>query len=199
MAGLDAAGLRLGVLGGTFDPVHIGHLILAEAAREELALDRLLFVPAGQPWRKAGRDIATAADRLAMLEFAVSDNPAFEVCTIEVEREGPSYTVETLSEIKARSLPAQIFFIVGEDALEDMPNWKEPERIAELAEIVAAPRPGRPSPHETGRITLLRGMPIIGVSATAVRERVRDGRPIRYLVPPAVEDYIRRRQLYISS
>jgi len=190
------AGKRLGVLGGTFDPVHIGHLVLAETAREQLALDRVLFVPAGQPWRKVGRKIAPVGDRVAMVRLAIAGNPAFQLSTIESTRPGPSYTAETLTEIQHAYPEAELYLILGEDAVEDMPHWKDPERIRELALIVAAPRPGQPSPHEPGQLIVLSAMPLIGVSATAIRERVRAGRSIRYLVLPVVEDYIRDHGLY---
>ena len=193
------AGKRLGVLGGTFDPVHIGHLVLAETAREQLALDRVLFMPAGQPWRKAGREIAPVGDRVAMVSLAIAGNPAFQLSTIESERKGPSYTAETLAEIQHAHAEAELYFIVGEDALEDMPRWKDPERIRQLARIVAAPRPGCPSPHEPGELIVLSAMPLIGISATSIRERVRAGRSIRYLVPPAVEDYIQEHRLYAGD
>ena len=199
--------MRLGVLGGTFDPVHVGHLILGEAAREELALERVLFVPAGQPWRKAERQITASEHRLAMVRLAVEDNPAFEVCTVEVYAPGPSYTVDTLERIRAENGDAELFFIVGLDAFQDMPNWKEPDKIAELAVIAVTGRPGYrggvegspavPRPH-TGEGVTWFPMPEIGFSSTAVREKVGLGKSIRYLVTRHVETYIRDNRLYLG-
>lgn len=134
------AGLRLGVLGGTFDPVHLGHLILGETAREQLRLNRVLFVPVGQPWRKAGRSVAPAEHRLAMLGLAIAENPAFEASTLEVLRRGPTYTADTLEALRAEYAKVELVLILGADALADLPNWHEPERIAELATLAVARR-----------------------------------------------------------
>ena len=185
--------MRLGVLGGTFDPVHIGHLVLGEAAREQLSLDSVLFVPAGMQWRKSGREIAPADHRVAMVELAVADNPAFEVSTVEVERPGPSYTADTLEEL-AETPDAQLFLILGKDAYGDLPNWVRPERIRELATLAVAARNGEGVTVEPPAVRL--EMPEIGISATAIRERVAAGRSIRYMVPAAVEAYIRKHGLY---
>lgn len=196
--------MRLGILGGTFDPPHIGHLILGECAREQLELDRVLFIPAAVQWRKAGRAISDAQHRLEMVRLAISDNPAFHLSTIEIDRGGPSYTADTLEELTVRHPEAALHFIVGQDALEDLPNWRRPQRILELAWIAVAAREGvrgpeREAPPLPGlRERLLRvDMPLIEVSATAIRERVRSGRSIRYLVPPAVEAYISQHGLYL--
>ena len=132
--------MRVGVLGGTFDPVHRGHLTLARAARDELALDELLFVPAGKPWRKAGRIVAPAIHRLAMLRLALEDEAAFRVETMEMDRAGPSYTADTLEALRAARPGDELFFIAGEDALADLPNWVRPERILELATLAVARR-----------------------------------------------------------
>jgi nicotinate (nicotinamide) nucleotide adenylyltransferase len=195
--------LRLGVLGGTFDPVHLGHLILGEAARQELALDRVVFVPAGQPWRKGGREIAPGADRLQMLRLATAGNPAFEVSILEIDRPGPSYTEVTLEALQDEHPGAELFFILGGDALTDFPHWHDPQRIAELATLAVAERGdaalageaevGLPGAH--ARLCHLR-MPRVDINATAIREDVRNGRSIRYLVPDAVAAYIEERGLY---
>ena len=199
--------MKLGLLGGTFDPVHLGHLVLAETAREQLTLDRVLFVPAGRPWRKAARRITLADHRLAMLRLAIEDNPAFLVETVEMETPGPSYTAETLEWLHAREPGGSVWFIIGEDALADMPHWHRPERILALASLAVARRPqtGRPAgrgesaPAPGGlsdaRLVWL-DMPLLGISASAVRERVRRGVSVRYLVPDAVERYIREQGLY---
>ncbi len=194
--------MRLGVLGGTFDPVHIGHLLLGESAREQLSLDKVLFVPAGEPWRKQGRQISVAEDRLAMLRLAVGGNQAFEVSTIEVDREGPSYTIDTLEALRSERPNDELFFIVGADALDDMPTWREPERIFELATVVVAGRPvDSDSERPVGPGIRADGisaidMPSIALSSSEVRQRLAQGRTIRYMVPEAVEQYIREHRLY---
>jgi nicotinate-nucleotide adenylyltransferase len=198
--------VRLGVLGGTFDPPHAGHLILAEEARTRLRLEKVLFVPAGEPWRKAGQEITPAEHRLAMVRLLLASDPYFEVSTLEVERRGPSYTVDTLEALHQQYGPAlELYFIVGEDALHDLPNWREPARIISLAWLAVAPRPvGRGMstpdleaavPGLSERIVTL-PMPTIDISSTALRERARAGLSLRYLVPLAVEEYIRRHGLY---
>jgi len=203
--------LKLGVLGGTFDPPHIGHLILAEEARLSLGLGQVLFVPAGVPWRKAGQELSAREDRLAMVRLAVGDNPDFAVSSLEVEREGPSYTAETLAELCDQlGRETEFFFIMGADSLGDFPHWHQPQRILELARLAVAERP---EPEDAGfgevlaeevagamrqRVVWLR-MPRIDISATAVRERVRRGLSIRYWVPLAVEKYIREHGLYVGG
>ncbi len=198
------AGLKLGLLGGTFDPVHVGHLILADVAREQLGLERVLFVPAGRPWRKEGWRIAPAEQRLAMLRLAIADNPAFELLTVEVEQPGPAYTADTLEWLHAQRPAAELFFILGQDALADLPNWRRPQRILELATLAVARRPGESQdvaqiearlPGLSQRLVWLE-MPLIEISASAIRERVRKGQSVRYLVPDAVESYIRQHGLY---
>lgn len=191
--------MNVGVLGGTFDPVHIAHLILAETAREQLGLDRVIFVPAGQPWRKAGREIAPAADRLAMLRLAVEGNPAFEVSTVEVKRDTPSFTADTLARLQEEMPDARLFFLMGRDALLDLPNWRRPEVIRRLATLAVASRETEASPagEQEGVIPLT--MPRIDISASAIRDRVRQGQSIRYWVPDPVERYIRERRLYLPK
>jgi nicotinate-nucleotide adenylyltransferase len=201
--------VRLGVLGGTFDPPHVGHLILAEEARTRLQLDRVLFVPAGDPWRKAGQEITPAEHRLAMVRLLLGSDLYFEVSTLEVERQGPSYTVDTLEALHREHGPGlELYFILGEDALHDLPNWKEPARIVSLAWLAVAPRVAERGwaradleaavPGVSERIVPL-PMPTIDISSTALRERARGGLSLRYLVPLAVEEYIRRHRLYGPS
>jgi nicotinate-nucleotide adenylyltransferase len=190
---------RLGVFGGTFDPIHIGHLLLAEAAREQLGLDRVLFVPTGEPWRKAGRKIGPAADRLTMVKLATTDNPDFEVSAIEIEREGPSYTFETLEALANQNPGAGMFFIMGTDTLHDLPNWRSPERIVELATLAVAIRAGSDDQVTaeglSANIMTIR-MPEIGVSASEIRERAAAGQSLRYLVAAAVAEHISAAKLY---
>jgi nicotinate-nucleotide adenylyltransferase len=192
--------VRLGVLGGSFDPPHYGHLILAETARELLALDRVLFVPAGYQWRKAEREMAPAADRCEMVRLAIAGNPAFELSTLEVDREGPSYTDVTLELLAAQLPEAELVFILGRDALADLPNWHAPERVVALATLAVAARAGEAAPGPSqafpgARVEMLT-MPLIEISASAVRGRVSSGRSIRYLVPDAVREHIAARGLY---
>jgi nicotinate-nucleotide adenylyltransferase len=199
------AGLRVGILGGTLDPVHRGHLILAGAARDELGLERVLFVPAGQPWRKAARAITSAEHRLAMLRLALEGEGAFVVATLELEREGPSYAADTLEVLRRDQPSDELFFILGEDALVDLPNWVRPGRILELATLAVAKRAGtdrdeleeaaRRLPGLLDRVAWLK-MPLVEVSATEIRDRVRRGLPIGDLVPRLVEAYIREHGLY---
>lgn len=194
------------MLGGTFDPVHLAHLVLGEATRELLGLDRVLFIPTGHSWRKEGREISSGEDRLEMIRLAIAGNPCFEASSIEVDREGPSYSDVTLEALAADNPGAEIYFILGRDALNDLPNWHNPRRILELATLAVAERPGTDSdlvgegalPGLEARIEWV-SMPAVGITATDIRRRVREGRSIRYMVPAAVEDYIVRRGLYASQ
>jgi nicotinate-nucleotide adenylyltransferase len=201
--------VRLGVIGGTFDPPHVGHLILAEEARTRLQLEKVLFVPAGDPWRKAGQDVTPVEHRLAMVRLLLASDPYFEVSTLEVERQGPSYTVDTVEALHQQYGPGlELYFILGEDALHDLPNWKEPARIISLAWLAVAPRlaeGGRARadlehavPGLLERVVPL-PMPTIDISSTALRERAKAGLSLRYLVPLAVEEYIRRHGLYAGN
>ena len=201
--------MKLGVLGGTFDPPHIGHLILAEEARLALGLGQVLFVPAGAPWRKAGQELSPREDRLAMVRLAVGANPYFAVSTLETEREGPSYTAETLAALRDQlAADSEIFCILGQDSLADLPNWWQPQRIISLARLAVAARTAwepaqadaleREVPGISQRLVWL-DMPRIDISSTAVRERVRRGLSIRQWVTPAVEEYIREHGLYVRG
>lgn len=195
--------MRLGVLGGTFDPIHIGHLIMGEAAREQLDLDRVLFVPTGQPWRKAGRVISHGKDRLAMVQLAIEGNPSFEASPIEIEREGPSYSYETLEALANDNPGAELYLILGADALADLPNWRSPERIVELATLAVALRTDGGGGDQSeaalagfqARVLKL-SMPEIGISASVIRERVAHGKSVRYLVAAEVAGYIGEHRLY---
>lgn len=194
---------RIGMLGGTFDPVHIGHLALGEAAREDLGLQRVIFVPTGHSWRKPGRDIASGADRLAMLNRAIAGNSHFEVSPLEVEREGPSYSEVTLAALQDANPGAELFFILGRDALADLPNWHDPSAVVRLATLAVADREDAgPSAQEDRALVRLKArivrltMPRIGISASELRERAAAGRSVRYLVPDGVAEYIREHGLY---
>lgn len=195
--------MRTGVLGGTFDPVHVGHLILAEEARRMLALERVIFVPAGDPWRKRDRSVSPATHRVRMVELAIEGNEAFEVSLVEVDHSGPSYTAETLETLVQRN--GALWFVMGVDALIDLPNWKDPQRIIAAARLAVATRPGwervnvadleRQIPGLVGRLQPV-DMPMIQVSSSDLRQRIATGQSIRYFVPAAVEAYIRREELY---
>jgi nicotinate-nucleotide adenylyltransferase len=194
--------VRVGVLGGTFDPVHVAHLRLAEEAREVLRLDEVLFVPAGDPWRKSGLAVSPAEHRLAMLRLAVEGNPDFGISDIEIRRDGPSYTADTLETLASERLDDEFWFIVGADALSDLPNWHEPERIVAHAMLAVAPR--EPQEANVAALTIpgiaarIETFPMtrMDISATEIRARVAAGRSIRYLVPDAVAAYVAEHGLY---
>lgn len=196
---------RIGILGGTFDPIHYGHLAIAEDVRTRLELEDVLFVPTGSPPHKQGRPISPAADRVAMVELAIADNPGFRLSRADVDRPGPSYTVDLLRVLQAEHPDARLVFVVGGDSLAELPTWHAPEQLLERCQLVAVNRPGHPPvdlarlesiiPRARERILALSG-PELNVSASALRRRVREGRPIRYLVPEAVRAYVEEHGLY---
>jgi nicotinate-nucleotide adenylyltransferase len=199
--------VNIGVLGGTFDPIHIGHLVVAEEARIKLGLREVLFVPAGQPWLKLGRNITLAVHRVEMVRRAIADNPHFKLCTLEVERPGPSYTVDTLTMLRKQlGSEASFFFILGRDTLAELPLWKEPEKLVQLCRLVVAPRLGSKDlkhletaiPGVLDKVIQL-DMPVIGISSSGIRQRLAQGLPVRYLVPPEVEKYITEHKIYPTS
>jgi nicotinate-nucleotide adenylyltransferase len=184
--------LRVGIFGGTFDPPHWGHLLLAETAREELRLDRVLFVPARVPPHKTTRHVSPAPVRVRLLRAALRGS-AFEISRVELERPGPSYTVDTLEAIARRMPGARLFLLIGADSLADLPTWREPARIARLATLAVARRPGVPDP--TSRVVVL-GNPPVDLSSSELRARVARGKSIRFRVPPAVERLVVSLGLY---
>ena len=199
--------MRIGVFGGTFDPIHMGHLIVAEDARAALELDKVLFIPAGQPWFKSYRQITEARHRLAMVQLAVKDNPLFDVSDIEVERSGPSYTVDTLEELHELYSDAELIVILGLDALREIDRWHQPSRVFQLASVAGMARPGAtldPSvlhaaiPGASSRMRLLDSA-LIDISGTDIRRRASAGQSIRYRVPVAVERYIYDNGLYTAA
>ena len=199
--------MRIGVFGGTFDPIHMGHLVAAEDARAALGLDKVLFIPAGQPWFKSYRQITEAQRRLAMVRLAVESNPHFAVSDIEVQRSGPSYTVDTLSELRDQYPNAEFSVILGVDALREIDRWHQPRRVFELASVVGMARPGAlldPSvlnaaiPGASRRMRLVDST-LIDISGTDIRQRVAAGHSIRYRVHDAVERYIHENGLYLPS
>jgi len=200
--------LRLGIIGGSFDPVHLGHLGIAEEAREAFRLDRVVFVPAAQPPHKGGRSLAPAKDRLRMVKLAIRDNPFFIASDIEMRRSGPSYTIDTLREMRKAHPRAALFFIVGADSLHDLHTWRSARDLVEEFEFIIIGRPGAKGPDYSmlkksfgkARADRLRRnyieTEIFNISATDIRRRIKAGRSIRYLVPKEVERHIVRRGLY---
>jgi nicotinate-nucleotide adenylyltransferase len=190
---------RIGVMGGTFDPIHHGHLAAASEAGRALALDEVIFVPTGQPWQKDDRRLAPVEDRYAMTLIATASDPLFSVSRIEIDRPGETYTVDTLRELRAERGPgAEFFFIIGADALSRLRTWKDPDELVKLTHFVGCTRPGhrlRDAGLAEGQFTLVE-IPALEISSTLCRERVRAGLPIRYLVPDGVIGYISKRGLY---
>ena len=186
--------MRVGIFGGTFDPVHVGHLAIANAALESVPLDRVVFVLARRSPLKERGPVAGEADRLAMLELAVAGEPRFSVSRVELERDGPSYTVDTLESFAGAD---ELFLILGGDAIAEMSRWKDPDRIARLATLVVAERPGAPSaPNDGGSSLLVFDAPRLDISARELRARAARGRSLRYLVPDPVWRHIEARGLY---
>ena len=190
---------RIGVMGGTFDPVHHGHLAAANEAGHAFDLDEVVFVPTGQPWQKNDRELAPAEDRYLMTVIATASNPRFSVSRIEIDRPGDTYTIDTMRALRARyPAGAEFWFIVGADALSRLDTWREPEELLTLMRFIGLVRRG----HELADNTLgadqfsLLEMPALEVSSTVVRARVKAGMPISYLVPEGVVQYIAKRGLY---
>lgn len=188
------------MFGGTFDPIHVGHLVTAVNVRHALRLDRLLVVPAGEPWQKAARPLAPAADRLAMVEAAVSGVNGLEACDLEVRRSGPSYTADTVAELLAADPGAELHVVVGSDAAALLATWERPEEIRDAASLVVVQRPGaeaeRPPPGWRYEVV---EVPQFEVSSSAIRARLADGRPIEFLVTAGVHHLIRERGLYAPA
>jgi nicotinate-nucleotide adenylyltransferase len=188
---------RIGLFGGTFDPPHVGHLVVAEWARERLGLERVVFMPVGSPPDKRRRDLSSVAHRVAMTRLAVRGHRGFTVSTLEARRAGPSYTVDTLRALHRRFPRTRLYLILGEDRLAGFDRWCEPEQIERLAMVAVAARPGarRERSAAPRRVRWL-GNPPLAVSSSALRARARTGRSLRYLVPEPVERYLRRHRLY---
>ena len=193
---------RVGIMGGTFDPVHYGHLVCAEEARWQFELDEVVFVPTGQPWQK--REVSPAEDRYMLTMLATAPNTKFSVSRIDIDRKGPTYTRDTLQKFKEfYGDDVDLFFITGADAVLDILTWKDPDEVLELAQLIAASRPEYDLSKldqikVAGRMKTMQ-IPALSISSTDIRERVRTGRPIRYLVPREVLRYIEERGLYASS
>ncbi len=206
----QAPTLKLGIFGGSFDPIHFGHLLLAETCREQCRLDRVLMVPAAVPPHKQEASLSSARDRIEMLRLAVGGHDQLDISTIEIDRGGVSYTVDTLTTIAEQEPDAELFFLMGGDSLKDLPSWREPERLCELAIPLVVRRAGSPEPDYSSisqlvspeRLDRIREhqveMPIIELSSTDIRNRVANDRSIRYQTPRAVEKYIETHGLYRS-
>lgn len=185
----------IGLFGGSFDPIHHGHLLAAQAALEALDLEELRFVPVRQqPFKAAGHG-ASGDDRAAMIERAIEVEPRFSVERCELDRPGPSYTVDTLRHLRAREPGAEFVLLIGSDAAMDLPEWRESGRIPELARVVVFGRAGAPAPDGAAAVQV----PAIEISATEIRRRVREGRSIRWWVPASVAEYIAARRLYLDG
>lgn len=202
--------MRLGILGGTFDPIHCGHLLLAEQAREACSLDQVLFIPAANPPHKRKVARSPAKHRLAMVKLAIEGNDAFRASDIEIRRRGTSYSVDTVERIARQNPAAELFFLIGSDSVPELPTWKDAGRLAELATLVVATRPGAPMPPASklagtltpAQVRSLRdhviSMPLIGLASREIRRRVAQGKSIRYMVPTRVEQYVLEQKLYRS-
>jgi nicotinate-nucleotide adenylyltransferase len=188
--------IRLGVMGGTFDPVHFGHLVAANEAASAFGLDKVIFVPTGEPWQK--QTITDSGHRFNMTKLAIAGNSHFDISRVDVDRPGPTYTVDTLRDIKSQHPEAELFFITGADSIAQIGSWKDSEQIWPLAHLVGVTRPGHSlevpkSPH--GAVSLLE-IPALAISSTDIRARVESGKPIDYLLPASVIDYIQKNNLY---
>ncbi|SCL38652.1 nicotinate-nucleotide adenylyltransferase [Micromonospora rhizosphaerae] len=190
---------RIGIMGGTFDPIHHGHLVAASEVADRFGLDEVVFVPTGQPWQKADEPVSSAEDRYLMTVIATASNPRFQVSRVDIDRGGPTYTVDTLRDLHAEYGPkVQLFFITGADALERILSWKDLDQMFELAHFIGVTRPGfelsdKHVPADT--VTLVQ-VPAMAISSTDCRARVRRGEPIWYLMPDGVVQYIAKRRLY---
>ena len=185
-------------MGGTFDPVHHGHLVAASEVQSRFGLDEVIFVPTGQPWQKTAREVTKAEDRYLMTVIATASNPVFSVSRVDIDRGGPTYTVDTLSELHAAIPDAALFFITGADALSQILSWRDVEQVFRYAHFVGVTRPGYElgDDHLPDGVATLVEVPAMAISSTDCRERVAQGRPVWYLVPDGVAQYISKRSLY---
>ena len=193
---------RLGVMGGTFDPIHHGHLVAASEVQFWFHLDEVVFVPTGQPWQKSEREVSPAEDRYLMTVIATASNPHFSVSRVDIDRPGPTYTVDTLRDLRSLRGPGwELYFITGADALEQILSWRDLDELFELAHFIGCTRPGHTLSDAglpEGKVTLVE-VPALAISSTECRQRVSDGEPIWYLVPDGIVQYITKRQLYAAG
>ncbi len=187
--------MKIGILGGTFNPVHYGHLILGEQVLGQLKLDRVIFVPTFMPPHKSSKNVISAKDRLKMISLAVKGNPHFAVSDIEIKRQGKSYTVDTLRSIKKKHPHASLYFICGSDLVSEIPSWKDVREIYKLARFVLAKRPGF-GKRLTGKNFLKIDVAQVDISSSLIRQLVKSCSSIRYLTPGNVAQYIRKHKLY---
>jgi nicotinate-nucleotide adenylyltransferase len=191
-------------MGGTFDPIHHGHLVAASEVRSRFDLDEVIFVPTGEPWQKSGRKVAPAEDRYLMTVIATAANPHFQVSRVDIDRDGPTYTIDTLRDIHAAEPDAELYFITGADAMAQILSWRDHQELFKLAHFVGVTRPGHPMTPEhldglpDDRVTQLE-VPALAISSTDCRERVAAGEPIWYLVPDGVVQYIAKHGLYSAD
>ncbi|MEY4993088.1 MAG: hypothetical protein RIS82_210 [Actinomycetota bacterium] len=187
---------RLGIMGGTFDPIHIGHLVAANEVAAALDLSQVIFVPTGEPWQK--QKVSPAHHRFAMTKLAIAGNSKFSISSVDIDRDGPTYAVDTVTDIQNLYPDAKLHFITGADSVADIFSWSRPERLLQLAKFIGVTRPGHnlavPRGAE-GSVSLLE-IPALAISSTDIRSRVREGRPIRYLLPDSVVEYIETNRLY---
>ncbi len=191
---------KIGVMGGTFDPIHHGHLVAASEVADRFALDEVVFVPTGQPWQKTTRVVSAAEDRYLMTVVATASNPRFSVSRVDVDRDGPTYTADTLADLHAAMPEDQLFFITGADALQQILSWRKIDELFRYAHFVGVTRPGYELGDEhlpDGSVTLVE-VPALSISSSDCRERVTAGRPVWYLVPDGVVQYISKRSLYVN-
>lgn len=202
---------RVGIMGGTFDPIHNGHLVAGSEVADLFDLDVVIYVPTGQPWQKKHKQVSAAEDRYLMTVVATASNPRFLVSRVDIDRGGDTYTVDTLADIRAQYPEAELFFITGADALQKIVTWRDWEKIFDLAHFVGVTRPGYELPKDdegsndplskevaAGRLSLVE-IPAMAISSTDVRERATSGRPVWYLVPDGVVQYIAKHGMYVSS
>ncbi|WP_410811398.1 nicotinate-nucleotide adenylyltransferase [Micromonospora sp. 067-2] len=190
---------RIGIMGGTFDPIHHGHLVAASEVADRFGLDEVVFVPTGQPWQKSDEPVSPAEDRYLMTVIATASNPRFQVSRVDIDRSGPTYTVDTLRDLQSEYGPkVQLFFITGADALQRILSWKDLEEIFELAHFIGVTRPGfaLTDKHLPADTVSLVQVPAMAISSTDCRDRVGRGEPVWYLVPDGVVQYIAKRRLY---
>jgi nicotinate-nucleotide adenylyltransferase len=192
------AGIRLGIMGGTFDPVHHGHLVAASEVQSLFDLDEVAFVPSGEPWQKAGKLVSPAEHRYLMTVIATASNPGFWVSRVDIDRPGPTYTIDTLRDLSEQVPDAELFFITGADALEQILSWKDADELFRLAHFIGVTRPGYvlSDDHLPRDAVSLVEVPAMAISSSACRERVLAGRPVWYLVPDGVVQYIGKHRLY---
>nr|WP_281283947.1 nicotinate-nucleotide adenylyltransferase [Glutamicibacter creatinolyticus] len=190
---------RLGVMGGTFDPIHNGHLVAASEVAAEYDLDEVVFVPTGEPWQKADRKVTPAEQRYLMTVIATASNPRFTVSRVDIDREGPTYTIDTLRDLRAERPEAELFFITGADAMSQIMSWKNADELWNQAHFVGVTRPGHQMPEVAQSSASELEIPALSISSTDCRARVGQGKPVWYLVPDGVVQYIAKYGLYTES